>query len=79
MYRVQAWNRMGGKLEDPSAPMEMKQALELALEYRNRGLRRITLIDTVTSEQFTDLEHLMRELPQAQIAPRESSNAKRRP
>lgn len=53
MYRVQAWNRMGGKLEDPSAPMEMKQALELALEYRNRGLRRITLIDTVTSEQFT--------------------------
>lgn len=68
MYRVQAWNAMGGKLDYPSPPMELKQALSLALEYRNRGLHRITLIDAKTGEEITDLEHFMlRELPRAHV------------
>ena len=62
MYRVQAWNAMGGKQDDPSPPMELKQAIELALAFRSRGLRRITLIDTKTGEEFTDLENLMQGL-----------------
>jgi hypothetical protein len=59
MYRVQAWNVMGGKLDDPSPAMELKQALVLAIDYKRRGLRRITLIDTKTGDAISDLEHLI--------------------
>jgi hypothetical protein len=65
MFRVQAWNAMGGKVDDPSPPMELKDALQLVVAYRNRGLRRITLMDTKTGEEFTDLEHFVRQVPEA--------------
>jgi hypothetical protein len=64
MYRVQAWNAIGGKLGEPSAPMELRQALALVIEYRKRGLRRITLIDTKTGDEMTDLEHLIQDTPE---------------
>jgi len=59
MYQVQAWNVMGKKLDDPSPAMELKQALMLAINYKRRGLRRITLIEAKTGETITDLEHLI--------------------
>jgi hypothetical protein len=60
MYRVQAWNVMGGKVDDPSPAMELKEALMLAIDYKRRGLRRITLIDAKTGDSITDLEHFIR-------------------
>jgi hypothetical protein len=63
MYRVQAWNAMGGKLDDPGPPVDLKQALMRAIEYKRRGMRRITLIDTKTGESLTDLEHLISDAP----------------
>jgi hypothetical protein len=50
---------MGGKLDDPSSAMELKQALLLAIEYKRRGMRRITLTDTKTGDTITDLEHFI--------------------
>ena len=65
MYRIQAWNAMGCKQDEPSPPMELKQALTIAFDFHRRGLRRITLIDTNSGQAVTDLEHLMGDLPEA--------------
>jgi hypothetical protein len=54
---------LGSKLDEPSPPAELKQALTLAIEYQKRGLRRITLINTKTGDEITDLEHLIRNAP----------------
>ena len=64
MYRVQAWNSLSRPVDVPSAPMDLRSALELVVEYRDRGFRRITLFNVETGERFTDLEHFMRGKPE---------------